>query len=352
MSKNLIIESNEKNFILNLHNQEKKQVKKLISEQSQSKNRSEALKFFTDAKSAGCLTDANLDFTNVYKMAGENKVYIKGVSKTTGNAKRVYDDYTWKVVNSKGDVIKSGTWTCKKSEDVVVDNKGKLQEFKNQGYQEYKDVVLKTKIGDPKFYEVIDFKGVENDKLYRPLYSVNELGKIENWPEDSEQRKVLKELIDSGFIINPSQADLMKGGLEEYIPNVSASLFPNGLKVYIDARKRKELDTTKAQELITSKLDPATCEKDIQRYWDLYKNNESPTGSAFTSLKTKVQACANQNMYRWKDIGGVFGVGGGSRHLDNILEVMTNKRDKYENVNLPGNGTAWALNAPRIQGRR
>ena len=75
------------------------------------------------------------------------------------------------------------------------------------------------------------------------------------------------------------------------------------------------------------------------------------TGSEFDNLKKVVQACANQNMYRWKNIGGVLGVGGGSRHLDKILEVMTNKLNEYEKVRQPGNGTPWALNPPRIQGR-
>ena len=182
MNKRLFVESNEKQKILDQHKKEMKVIKKIITEQS--KNRSEAIKFFTDAKNSGCLTDANLDFTGVFKQPGENSVYIKGVSKTTGNTKRIFDDYTWKVVNSKGDVIKSGTWSCKKQEENVQDISTKLPEYKNQGYQEYKDVVLKTKIDDPKFYEIIAFKGVPTDKLYRRLYSVNEVVKSENWPAD------------------------------------------------------------------------------------------------------------------------------------------------------------------------
>jgi hypothetical protein len=350
MNKRLFVESNEKQKILDQHKKEMKVIKKIITEQS--KNRSEAIKFFTDAKNSGCLTDANLDFTGVFKQPGENSVYIKGVSKTTGNTKRIFDDYTWKVVNSKGDVIKSGTWSCKKQEENVQDISTKLPEYKNQGYQEYKDVVLKTKIDDPKFYEIIAFKGVPTDKLYRPLYSVNEVGKIENWPADSEQRKVLEQLLKDGFIINPSQVDKMSGNLELYVPQIDASLFPNGLQVYRDKRKPQTSNVNVSKENIkSSTVGAQNCEEGVQTYWDSYKNNAPSEGTVFDNMKNIAQACANQNMYRWKDIGGVLGVGGGKRHLDNILEVMTNKRQEYEKVRMPGNGTPWALNAPRIQGR-
>jgi hypothetical protein len=345
MSKLFIIEANEKEKILNLHKKEKR-INHVITEQ---KTRSEAIKFFTDAKEAGCLIDPNLDFSNIFKKTGESRVYIKGTSKT-GNVKRVYDDSTWEVVNPKGEKIMSGPWKCDQVAQNVADNSSKLQEYKNQGYQEYKDVVLKTKIDDPKFYETIDFKGVQNNKLYKPLYTKNEVGKIENWPKDSEQVKILTQLTNDGYIINPSQADLMTGNLEEYTPPIDLSLFPNGPKVYRDITKLPKA-TGSQQTIQQSIVGAQDCENNVKLYWESYKNGIPPKGTNFENMKNIVQACANQNMYRWKGIGGVLGVGGGSRHLDNILEVMINKELEYENVRQPGNGTPWALVSPRIQKR-
>ena len=363
MNKATIIESKEIERILKLHNKEKNAKNKIILEQAQYKSKAELTKFFTDAKNAGCLTDPNLDFVNFKRIEGEPGSYIKAISKTTGNVKRVYDDYTWKVVNPEGKVIKSGTWKCDAKPQSATDSvagpaadvtdvAAKLSEYKNQGYQEYKDVVQKTKVDDPKFYQVIAFKGVPTDKLYRPLYSMNTVGKLDTWPVNSEQRKVLDTLIGQGYVIDPNQADRMRGVLKPYNPPVDASLFPNGLTVYTDVRQGSQSNVSDSQQTLQSSIVGAeNCEKNVQLYWDSYKNNIPSSGSDFDNLKNVVQACVNQNMYRWKNIGGVLGIGGGSRHLDKILEVMTNKTQEYEKTRLPGNGTPWALNAPRIQGR-
>ena len=337
--KQFLVEDAEKETILTMH-------KSFIKEQSSVTDDLEKLR---KSITAGCLTGGKLQ----RKKSTGQYFYTKPSKSKPDTNVYFYSDMTY----SFSDGSKKGKWKCDIVEPVepkVDPNQpAKLQEYKNQGFQEYKDVVLKTKVDDPKFYQVVVFKGVENDKLYRPLYSMNEVGKLENWPADSEQRKILDQLVKDGYVINPSQADLMKGDLEPYTPpNIDPSLFPNGLKVYRDINKQSQSDVSASQTTITSSTVGAqNCEKNVQLYWDSYKNNIPPKGTKFDNLKNVVQACANQNMYRWKDIGGVLGIGGGARHLDNILEVMTNKRNEYEKVRLPGNGTPWALNAPRIQGR-
>lgn len=337
--KQFLVENKEKKKILEMH-------RSLMEQSSVTTNDSEEK--LRKSITAGCLTGGKLQRN---KKTGQ--IFYTKPSKSKPNTNvYFYSDMTY----AFSDGSKKGKWKCDIPEPVEpkVDpyQQDKLKEYKNQGFQEYKDVVLKTKVDDPKFYQVVVFKGVENDKLYRPLYSVNEVGKLENWPADSEQSKILNQLGQEGYVINPSQADLMKGNLKPYTPNIDPSLFPNGLKVYRDITKQSKSNVSSSQKTITSSIVGAeNCEKNVQLYWDSYKNDIPASGTDFDNLKNVVQACANQNMYRWKNIGGVFGIGGGKIHLDNILEVMTNKRNEYEKVRMPGNGDPWALSAPKIQGR-
>lgn len=347
MNKNIITE--EKNRILELHSKEKKILNEQVSDVKTN------LQSLLDN---GCIPSGQ-----VVKMKSSTPLLQYAIKKesvkTPGTYVYFFIDNRFGYMDAQNKFsFGQGKWECNKrvqqqqQQNQQIDTSKKLQELKNEGYEEYKDVVLKTKINDPKFYKSINFNGVETNKLYQPIYKQNEVGKIENWPEGSEQQKILQQLKNQGLVINPSQADIAYGNLEEYTPNIPDGLFPNKLKVYRDITKPSKTATVTSQEDYTSStVGSQDCEQTVQLYWDSYKRNLPSKGTKFDDLKNKVQSCVNQNMYRWKKIGGVAGIGGGKRHLDKILEVMTNKEMEYENTSNPGRQTPWALKPPPVSGR-
>jgi hypothetical protein len=108
MSKLLTISKEEKEKILELHSKEKKS---FVNEQKTQKTREQALAFFKNAKDKGCLTDPNLKIDDPWGADDDIRVFIKGVSKK-GNTKRVYDDYTWEIVDPNDVQINAGKWSC------------------------------------------------------------------------------------------------------------------------------------------------------------------------------------------------------------------------------------------------
>lgn len=115
MDKKYNIDTEEIQRILSLHEGYKKT---LVNEQVASevikKNRQELIQFFANAKSYGCLTDPNLAYDAPYRLGTEDRSYIKGPSiSMKGKDKRVYDDFTYAVVEpATGVILKSGPWSC------------------------------------------------------------------------------------------------------------------------------------------------------------------------------------------------------------------------------------------------
>jgi hypothetical protein len=112
--KNIKIDTNEVQRILFLHENYKNT---LLREQSKEKTREEVLKWFADAKRAGCLKDPNLNYNSVFKTKSDDgtfKYFIKGPSNSMKDKiKRVYDDYTVEIVDpTTGNSLRSLKWEC------------------------------------------------------------------------------------------------------------------------------------------------------------------------------------------------------------------------------------------------
>ena len=119
--KNIKIDTNEVQRILFLHENYKNT---LLTEQSKEKTREEVLKWFADAKRAGCLKDPNLNYNSVFKTKNDDgtfKHFIKGPSNSMqGKIKRVYDDYTVEIVDpTTGNALRSSRWECKTTPQVA-----------------------------------------------------------------------------------------------------------------------------------------------------------------------------------------------------------------------------------------
>lgn len=342
MRKKIVFESYEKDSILSLHNKEK-----FLSEQETKKGMTppEAREFFNSAKEAGCLTDDQLNFKELYRIKrddGQQVLYISA-DYPSGSVKRVFNDFTFDVIKPDG-TKQEGFWDCPEITDT------KLKKYIDQGYQKPEDILFKLKKEDPKFYKTIK---VDDKVLYFPLYDYKEqAGKKENYPVDSQQYKILKGLEDKNFVINPSQDTKLFDNLEKVNYSIDTKLFPKGLEIYQSQQKGSQANISGAKSSRTSStVSATTCEESVIEYWNMYKDKMEPSGPDFQNIKDVVQKCTNQRMYRWKDIGGVLGIGGGARRLDRILEVLTNKALEYENVRQPGIGRPYALKPPPTEKR-
>jgi len=177
MGKKYIIETEEVQRILSLHEGYKKT---LMSEQAASatnkKNRQELIQFFANAKANGCLTDQNLVYDAPYRLAGEDRSYIKGPSGSMkGKDKRVYDDFTYAIVEpATGVVLKQGTWTCSQLQPKKEEPKKEGPKPLNSNQTKVLDLIkpsgwfhepAPTDVEvDQKLYQKLDLSGAKNDK--------------------------------------------------------------------------------------------------------------------------------------------------------------------------------------------
>lgn len=340
MKNKFLIEQKEVERILILHKNEKllQEQDNITSNQLSSKNRQEAVEFFNQAKTFGCLTDKNLDFIKIYKSKVKpNSVYIKGISQNTGNTKRVFDDFSWTIVDSTGTQIKSGVWSCPGMEkqqqdtDVEVQNTQKTKDEYKQKYgaQEYSEIMYKTKADDPSFYKKVPFRGVEKNTLYIPTYKKNFVPADKSqYSSDSEQYKYLDALEKQGYILNPSLVD--KSGLKEIKFNSqdTQGIFPNGLTVYLNPS---------GEDVVT---DDKKCKEIISNYFKDFSSKNRGNDVDFNKKKFAAQACKNDNANgKWK-----LGLFGGANKVKQMLDVLSRKQEQFDNIRMPERNSEWLLN--------
>lgn len=356
MRKKITIESYERDFILNLHNKEKLSSKKFLTEQKSSTGRSvsQATEFFKTAQRLGCLKNPNLEYDQIYKDNEKDVFFISTPQEgDTNKVLRVYEDFTFDWIKydpldtslKKPEIIKSGFWSC----DQISEEK--FKKYLDQGYKQFKDILFKPQSGNTEFYEQIK---VGETTLFKPVYDYySQVGVQQNYPLGSPQRDFLNKLETAGYVVNPDREDRTFMDLQPSTDvKVDANLFPKGLEVYTNLKNTKKAGLKSARQTAKSlKYEPKTCEEAVELYWNRYKDHLPGSGPEFEQLKSQVQNCLYQNMYRWKDIGGVLGIGGGANHLDKILELFTGKSERYKGVTRPPFGTPYSLKPSRQQKR-
>jgi hypothetical protein len=233
--KNIKIDTNEVQRILFLHENYKNT---LLTEQSKEKTREEVLKWFADAKRAGCLKDPNLNYNSVFKTKSDDgvfKYFIKGPSNSMqGKIKRVYDDYTVEIVDpTTGNALRSSRWECKTTPQVA-----------------------------PKVTEPLNSN--QNEVLRRI--------KLLGWFHEPAPTEFEIEMN------NFEQKDLTKAGTELGLnPEINYSTwftkekFPNGFLVY----KKTTTRTQSAGPVTKIEVDAKQCITAIEGLWNNYKNPRS-----------------------------------------------------------------------------
>jgi hypothetical protein len=281
------------------------------------------------AINAGCLEGGKI-LTN----ANQTKYIYRA---TTKSGKIV--DFTADMNYKFQDGSKSGRWKCDeiaqidaKAVETVQQQKNtsvKKDEYKKQyGAQEYSEILYKTKADDPTFYEKIQFPGVETGFLYIPKKEKQFLNP-ENANYTEAQKDVIQGLKDQGYILNPTPLQKTSYKQVKFDENNEElrGLFPNGIVAYI-----------KPEEVI-SNIDPKTCKKVINQYWENYRDDISGDVITFTKNKEQVMACKRRYYpNRW----GLLGLAG--NQIDKKIDVLSRKASEYDGLTTPSRESKWLLN--------
>jgi len=161
-------------------------------------------------------------------------------------------------------------------------------------------------------------------------------------------------LVAQGYVIGPSEWDITSKRLKkadiEKIPGLEV-LFPSGLDVWYDPTKQKGGNIQGYKDRSANMtIDVNTCKDYVQTYWDDYKGGGEGNlqDTEFADLRNKVQACANKWYPKWPGVsGGVLGIGDGDNKLNDIIDVLTARKNSYKGTGIPSRTTGWLLTPPR-----
>ena len=288
MKKRYIIEESEKNEILSMHKSlMKEQIQPIVPVTPVSNTGEEILR---KAKAAGCLINGQL-FTNPDK----TKFVYRATTKS-GKEIDFYGDMTYKF----RDGSKSGNWKCDKiaqmdsqqatqaSQKATVDT-DIARELEQYGWKKRADIAVTD---------------TELSQLYQkhPKYDLYKL-KVNTAKQGGytpEQQAFINQWIkNEGYVEKLTPEQLASGTYQKVNVQGSEQYFPGGLIMYKPA---------------AGEQDKKVCRDKVKQYYDYWKTKrEDIPQNKFDSLKSQVQACANQFDGKW---GGVFSI------VDNYIKTL------------------------------
>ena len=349
MSKKFILENEEVMRILSLHKEQKNKIEEQTkSSTSTKRSRADLIDFYTKAKTNGCITDQNLDLSNFFRVAGQDRAYVKGPSASMkGMVKRVYDDFSWEVVDpATGKALKGNKWSCKALEPAVVDptiatdNSSKIASLKKQNWKTRDELVGVDLTTIDKVY---DKQTIGDVTLYRPKGHASDLTLDTSTAEfNKEQREFIDDFEKKGYEVNPTrvQRDNMVAVSAKQL-GAPDDLFPNGLTLYYDPNKQSKIsrkDTSVLGDILANQsVDRQACRKNVEDYFKSFKQKYSVVVDNATIYKAKriVQACKDQ-YYPNK-----WGILGGGNKLNDYIEILSG--DKGNGPTTTGDDSMWRL---------
>ena len=294
MKKTLFLESQEKEEILSQH-AEQKPINLL--EQS-AKVIEDARKLFKRAQNQGCLTDPGLDYNNLkFKKSQPNKIYIISVGKTSGKVKRVYNDFTFEILDPSGKVLKSGTWSCEeKTEPVQTPQQKKEQDIK-------------------KYLE----QWVEYYKK-QPLYKDSQIKhQLEVTPVEKSTWKA---------VLIPDSAK--ETGSEKFV-------YISSEKQQVDGGTPKDEKSSLKDVRTASDISKDDCEKIIEQWYQNFSTKPEDFDKAyFDKERPRAMYCKRRFYKKW-------GVDFNASRLNKIIEFMSRIRDNFEGRTSPSLRSPWKL---------
>jgi hypothetical protein len=299
----ILMESEEVKRILSLHRQENNKIQEQsssLSTASVKKTRQELTIFFTKAKTIGCLTDKNLDYSNFFSTKGGDKAYIKGPSiSMPGMVKRVYDDFSWEIVDPKtGQSLKKSVWKCDEisNDTSQSDSDAVLKEKKEkEGWMEYSELVGKgfsQLQADQGVYDTIQFK-LKNGKtitLYKPKVGIKS-GQQKSMT-DEQQAFITKWNAKGGKLTLTPEEQASQKFRKVKIPGSESAGWANGLEMWFSVEGIKNMSDTgkELKTTISGQTIPLDeCKEFVDQFFAAYQSDSDIPD--FDIQKRKVQRC-------------------------------------------------------------
>jgi len=286
------LQEEEVQRILGMHKRE-------MNEQIENSTKVEdpSLTIISNAVKLGCLSKGQryLDKTNnkyYYRKPSAKETEVGSNGKPTPKLVDFFSDMTYKFVDGS----KAGNWKCDDLVSLNTTNTDVEREITQNQYKKREDIpVTDTELAQ--LYE----KHPKYD-LYRIKIKTN---KVSGFTEDQQafidqfkQKKA--DGGESGYVetLTPQQRAL--GTYQAVKVSGTEQLFPNGcLIMYRPA---------------AGEQDKKLCRDKVKKYYEYWKTKrEDIPQNEFDSLKSQVQACANQHEGKW---GGIFSV------VDNQIKTL------------------------------
>lgn len=279
------INEDEKNNILSMH-------KTLMSEQLENSTNTEDpnLVKLRNSIKVGCLSNGKLK-----RDISKNTYFYRKPSATGTGDVDFFPDMTYKFVDGS----KSGKWKCEglvtlsntttqqASQKAIVDT-DIARELEQYGWKKREDIaVTDTELSQlyqkhPKY----DLFKLKVNTAKTGGYTPEQTAFIENWKTKGYKSTLTPEELATGTF-----QKVKVQGSDEY--------FPGGLIMFKPAAGAQ---------------DKADCRDKVKQYYEYWKTKREDIGqSEFDSLKSQVQACANQFEGKW---GGIFSI------VDNQIKTL------------------------------
>jgi hypothetical protein len=318
--KKFIIEEEEKNRILRMHNSLKEQVQGSSTQPSMSDLEKLKLALNTCIKKyTWFIPDPSpLRKTN----SGKDVIVGKG---SNGNVYYFYADL--KVINATTD--KKRTWACdftqeqSQSSETEASVKNNLALTKTEGgWKERKEITdTNANVNNPQMYEKQVVDGVT---LYRSKASA---GITSGLTED--QKSIINTWQGKGYKLSKDlTAEERKTWKEVVVSPASDGYFSQDFKMFSDPKiltqgigtgTTKVSITTVIQNAVEDRIpkDKKDCKQTIDAYYISFKKKRPLEPNEFDALKTKTQSCKNEFYGDW---GALLS---GGKKVDELLDIMS-----------------------------
>jgi hypothetical protein len=329
--KQFLISEEERISILSKH-------KALMKEQVQGVTPS-SLQILRKAVKGGCIRNGS-----IVQSKNDPTKYLYRATSDDGNFHvDFFADMTYKIRESG----KTGRWKmCQGAIDMETkaandaaaaaetkqDNAAKIASLTQQNYKT-KEELIKAGADLNTLDKVYDKVTIGQVNLYRQKGDATKVDQQTGTPQfKDEQRAFISKYEDLGYVV-PGVTDGYDRTKVNGMKTVTAiqldprgttkDLFPNGLTLYYDPNKQKDI---KSDESLVSNLlknqaiDREACRKNVEDYYRLFKNESDIDPADLYKVKTVVQACKNQHYGKW-------GVLGGGKKLDEYLDILSGVKE-------------------------
>jgi hypothetical protein len=346
--KQFLISEDERISILSKHKAlMKEQHKSLINEQQNT-----SLDILRKAVKGGCLRNgqlvqSKLDPTKyIYRAKTDSGLDIDFFGDMTYKFRESGKTGKWKMCQQAIDMETNAANTAAANAEIKKDNDAKIASLKQQNYKTKEELVaagadLNT------LDRVYDKVTVGQVNLYRQKGDATKIVKGTGTKQfDDDQQAFIEKYERAGYVVpgvtkgyDRTKVNGMRTvtAIELDPRETTKDLFPNGLTLYYDPNKQKNIKSDKSlvSDLLKNQaVDREACRKNVEDYYRLFKTNATIDPSILYKVKTVVQACKNQHYGKW-------GVLGGGKKLDEYLDILSGVKEggpmSY------GEGSVWRL---------